>query len=161
MYLWNTSNPPFDRQRSACVLFAITSNYFLLDLDSDSSSLWQELASSQAVERSHELLCGAQPTSCHNQVMISAPPWKSIISHPLCTVCSVFYFVKYNKNVFALGFRHHCLDPICDLWNIKKVWNITLCWNHPPWRERALAKRIITSPSLKSRAGVWIREVFK
>ena len=97
-------------------------------------------------------------TSCHNQVMTSAPPWKSIIPHPLCTVCSVFYFAKYKENTFALGFRHHCLDPICDLWNIKKVWNITLCWNHPPWRERAVAKRIITSPSLKSRAGVWISQ---
>ena len=53
--------------------------------------LWQELASSQW---SAPMNYFAVPTSCHNQVMTSAPPWKSIISHPLCTVCTVSYFAK-------------------------------------------------------------------
>ena len=120
----NTSNPPFDGQGSACVLFAITSNYFCLTWIPTVAPLWQELASSQW---SAPMNYFAVPTSCHNQVMTSAPPWKSIISHPLCTMCTVFYFAKYRKKHICTWILPSLLGSY--LWPMKYNFfgNITLC----------------------------------
>ena len=86
--------------------------------------LWQELASSQW---SAPMNYFAVPTSCHNQVMTSAPPWKSIISHPLCTMCTVFYFAKYRKKHICTWILPSLLGSY--LWHMKYNFfgNITLC----------------------------------